>query len=160
MTITTIRDTLRAFAQSLQISTSFPAALLVVMNLYFILPAFFDYELDAVTTFSMTVSAALLISYILYAFNFPMIRLLEGYKCRKCSWNRWLASLQAKAYIAVVDNLNEADADRKYYESLLEFDPIDPGANHRQENLTSEDRDNYQGWRAGHCPQQHAALSA
>lgn len=123
MTITTLRDSLHALAQSLQISTSFPAALLVIMNLYFILPVFFPIFLDSVTILSMAVSSALLISYILYAFNFPLIRFLEGYKLRNYGWNQWLTGINQRKFYREYAKLQSAESRKQLYSNELPFDP-------------------------------------
>lgn len=81
MSISTLGDAIKSLAQSLQVSTIFPAGFLVMFNNYFIVPLILP-DLDRTTPQAVTVviSSTLLLSYTLYAFNFPLIRFFEGYK--------------------------------------------------------------------------------
>lgn len=106
MTITSIKDALRALAQSLQISTVFPAGLFVLVNLYLVLPQVFGpLDLEAPIAVTLTISASLMLSYTLYAFNFPFIRLLEGYKGRELSLWRGPLEQQRAARKVIVDEI-------------------------------------------------------
>ncbi|MBN2006038.1 MAG: hypothetical protein JXA21_21960 [Anaerolineae bacterium] len=81
MSMDTLKDALKSLAQSLQVSTIFPAWLFVMMNFYFIVPLFAPtFDLSSIITIAWLISLTLMLSYTLYAFNFPLIRLFEGYK--------------------------------------------------------------------------------
>jgi hypothetical protein len=90
--IRSLRDAVKDLAQSLQVATIFPAALIVIVNAYLILPVFLpDVSLESSTSLTFTVSLTLLFSYTFHAFNYPLIRLFEGYKFRNteffpCLW--------------------------------------------------------------------------
>lgn len=86
MTASTIRDAIQAFAQSLNASSIFPASLLVLVNAFFVFPIFVDFDLTSVQAFTVVLAASLLVSYLLYAFNYPIIRVLEGYKLQRFSF--------------------------------------------------------------------------
>lgn len=81
MTINAVKDAVRSLAQSLQVSTIFPASLFVLLNFQFIVPLFCrDFDCYSSASGMLMVSLTLTLSYALYAFNFPLIRFLEGYK--------------------------------------------------------------------------------
>lgn len=103
MTITSIREALQSLSQALQVSSIFPAAFFVTIQVYFVLPQFFDYEQTSLQAFSLAVSASLMISYLLYAFNFPLIRVLEGYKLQT-----WWPLPQMRAYYQTIVEQDDA----------------------------------------------------
>jgi hypothetical protein len=83
MPITSIKDALKAIAQSLQLSSVIPSFLIVLMTGFLFLPTFFPHStrwsienqlLDTILVFSI-----ITISYLFYAFNFLLIRLFEGF---------------------------------------------------------------------------------
>jgi hypothetical protein len=81
ISINALRDAVKSLAQSLQVSTIFPAGLLVLVNAYFVIPVFHpDFECTTPQNITIVISLTLMLSYTLYAFNFPLIRLFEGYK--------------------------------------------------------------------------------
>lgn len=81
MSINSIWDAVRAIAQSLQVATIFPAMLLVLVNAFSLWPLAQGRPTETSPEMSIVLSAlTLMISYTLYAFNYPLIRLLEGYK--------------------------------------------------------------------------------
>jgi hypothetical protein len=81
ISINALKDAIKSLAQSLQVSTIFPAGVFVLVNAYFIIPVFCP-NLDCTTPQAVTIaiSLTLMLSYIFYAFNFPLIRLFEGYR--------------------------------------------------------------------------------
>lgn len=74
--LTKITDVIRSLAISLQFSMLIPAMLLVVGMVWLLSPASLEVEL---ATAVIVGAASLVISYILNAFNMPIIRLFEGY---------------------------------------------------------------------------------
>jgi hypothetical protein len=104
MTISTIRDTVKALAQSLQAAAVFPAGLFVFVNVYLILPKIIQ-NLDTASSSVIIVAIALtlMLSYTLYAFNFPLIRLFEGYRPRQADFFQFLERRQRQRF----DHLNE-----------------------------------------------------
>lgn len=98
MTILTVQDFLRSIAKSLQISTSFPAALFVLVNAYFVFPRFIEFDLTGLQATTLIVSTTLIISYLLNALNYPLIRLLEGYILREWGPMIQLRSRQQDRY--------------------------------------------------------------
>lgn len=83
MTIVSVRDVLRSIARSLQVSTSIPAIIFVLINAYFIFPAFFKFDLTGLEATTLIISVSLVLSYLFQSMNYPMIRLLEGYKLQE-----------------------------------------------------------------------------
>jgi len=81
MTINAIQDAIKALAQALNVATIFPATLFVLVHVYWILPQIWP-EVDflSIPAFAYSVSVTMILSYTLYAFNFPLIRVIEGYK--------------------------------------------------------------------------------
>jgi len=108
MNINAIKDAVKALAQSLQVTTIFPAGLLVLVNAYLILPLIYP-ELDLTTPSTVTIvgSLTLMLSYTFYAFNFPLIRLLEGYKLQETDFLQWLLKQQHEKFDALVTDIRE-----------------------------------------------------
>ncbi len=108
MNINAIKDAVKALAQSLQVTTIFPAGLLVLVNAYLVLPQVCP-DLDPATPSAVTVMASLtlMLSYTLYAFNFPLIRLLEGYKLQEADLLQWLLKRQRGEFDALVTEIRE-----------------------------------------------------
>jgi hypothetical protein len=81
MSIDALKEAVKSLAQTLHVATIFPAGLFVLVNAYFIIPTFYP-GVDYTTAQAVTVliSLTLMLSYMLYAFNFPLIRVFEGYK--------------------------------------------------------------------------------
>lgn len=83
MTINAIQDAIKALAQTLNVATIFPAALFVLVHVYWILPQLWpEADFVSVPAFTFSISVTLILSYTLYAFNFPLTRVIEGYKGR------------------------------------------------------------------------------
>ena len=71
-----ITDVIRSLAISLQLSMLIPAMLLVTGMVWLFSPGVLEVDM---TTAVIVGTASLIISYILNAFNMPIIRLFEGY---------------------------------------------------------------------------------
>lgn len=83
MPITSFEDALKTLAQSLQLSTILPSLMLVLTNVIFVFPRIWpemNWELSNLTVVISITSVAIILSYLLYAFNHPLIRLFEGYE--------------------------------------------------------------------------------
>lgn len=81
MTINAIQDAIKALAQTLNVATIFPAMLFVLVHVYWILPEIWpEVDFFSIPVFAYSVSVTMILSYTLYAFNFPLTRLFEGYK--------------------------------------------------------------------------------
>ncbi len=86
MTITSLQDALKILAQSLRLSTILPAFVLVFVNVTFVIPNTLSNVNDNLTngpTLVSSITAVVIVSYLLYAFNIPLIRLVEGYVWRE-----------------------------------------------------------------------------
>ena len=92
MSLKVIQDALKEFAQSFQASTAFPSAIAVLLNIYFVLPHFLELELASTVNITLAVATTLLLSYTFYAFNYPLMRLFEGYEFK---YGQWLPKLFA-----------------------------------------------------------------
>ncbi len=124
MNVSTIKDTIKDLAQSLRATTILPASLLVIANLYLVLPLVwkeFDSQLSSVKI--IAVGLTLMGSYVLYAFNFPLIRLLEGYKFKETDWHQRNLTKQRKEFSSLVSRINELRRQRKLFVNRLGFDP-------------------------------------
>ncbi|MFP4394617.1 MAG: hypothetical protein ACLFTI_05070 [Anaerolineales bacterium] len=93
--INALEDAVKSLAQSLQAATVFPAGLFVLINAYFIVPTFYpDLDCSTPQVITIIISLTLMLSYIFYAFNFPLIRVFEGYKFKNWSFFLWLHSCE------------------------------------------------------------------
>lgn len=91
MNINALKEAVKSLAQSLQTATIFPAGLFVLVNACFIVPLFWpEFDPTEATSITLIISATLLFSYMLYAFNFPLIRFVEGYKLTNDSFFKYL----------------------------------------------------------------------
>jgi hypothetical protein len=118
--INALKDAVKSLAQTLQVSTIFPAGFFVLINAYYIVPLF-DPEFDCASRQVITVliSLTLLLSYTFYAFNFPLIRFVEGYKLRPFGFiPQYLRSLQKR-------KLQKRKNDRRFHEIDRDFPPED-----------------------------------
>ncbi|MCA9731937.1 MAG: hypothetical protein H6696_05485 [Deferribacteres bacterium] len=83
MPLNSIKEAVKALAESLQLSTVIPSLLLVVVN-YWIIWGFGQAESSLVNNyFTIGIFIILSVSYLLHAFNVPLIRLFEGHVGRK-----------------------------------------------------------------------------
>jgi hypothetical protein len=92
LSINAITDSIKALAQALNVATVFPSALFVLVQFYWVVPQFWaEPDLTSLQNISLAISITLILSYTLYAFNFPLIRFLEGQKWQQTSFfqNLW-----------------------------------------------------------------------
>lgn len=134
MNVNAIKDAVKALAHSLQVPTIFPSSLLVLVNAYVVVPLILpDLDLSTPSAGTVMVSLTLLLSYTLYAFNFPLIRLFEGQKLRNTDLFAWLLKKQQDAFDDLYERLMDL---RLEYESCRDyFDALDPDAHIDHEKL-------------------------
>jgi len=121
MNINAIKDAVKALAQSLQLTTIFPAGLFVLVNAYLVLPLVYpDLDLTTPPVVTILVSLALMLSYTLYAFNFPLIRLLEGYMWRDTDLVQWLERQQQHEFDELYEELRELRAQHEECSDYLD----------------------------------------
>jgi hypothetical protein len=141
MTITSIKDAIKALAQSLQVSTIFPAGLFILINAYVVLPQIIPgLDTQSVVAITLIISSALMLSYTFYAFNFPLIRLFEGHKLRDADVSQRLLQSQRARHQRVIDRL-----DNLYDRALLlknEFG-FDPDQRPTPRALTKDERNDW-----------------
>lgn len=124
MSINTISDAIKALAQSLQLATVFPSGLLVLLNAYVILPQFFQVgDVSTPTGATILIASTLMLSYMLYAFNFPLIRLLEGYKLSWLDASQWRLERKQQQYRNLRNEIKKAADDLDSMKNALGFDP-------------------------------------
>lgn len=127
MNINAIKDAIQALAQSFQLASSFPSTVLVFLNAYLVLPLLgISLRFDTPDSVLAVAAFILLISYILYAFNFPLIRLLEGYKLRGSQISRALRERQLSEYDLLIRRIAARVTDRSIFKSSVGFDPDNP----------------------------------
>ena len=108
MNINVIKDAVKALAQSLQLTTIFPSGLFVLTNAYVILTLLYpDFDLTTSSTVTALVSLTLMLSYTLYAFNFPLIRFFEGYLFRDTDLIQWLQKQQQCRFDRLYKDIRE-----------------------------------------------------
>lgn len=88
MSITSIKDIIKTIVQSFQPATIIPSLIFVIINIFVVFPQlspvyFHNLSNDNLVSFASFSTVTL--SYILFAFNSPMVRLLEGHIGRECS---------------------------------------------------------------------------
>lgn len=110
MSINVIWDAIKALAQAIQVSTIFPATLLVMVNGYAILPRLVP-GLDNSTSPALVIITVLIltISYALYAFNHPLIRFLEGYKIKESDLGKSLLRFERKREKGLLTRIEKAN---------------------------------------------------
>jgi len=137
VSINAIKDAVKALAQSLQVATIFPAGLFVLVNAYLIMPkALPGVDIASPPIVTAIISLALMLSYTLYAFNFPLIRLFEGrihverYKLRIADFvQRWMEEKREKKRVqleALLGRINDLRTQRVQFKNRLGFDPDEP----------------------------------
>jgi len=140
MNITTIKDTVKALAQSLQVTTVLPATLFIYANAYLVLPHLSpDFDAKASPVVALAVSLTLMLSYTLYAFNFPLIRFLEGYKLRESDWTQSSLEKKRREFNDLLDKIDLLRKKRTLFKNRLRFDP-DKNSKH------SLSRSEYREW--------------
>ncbi len=125
MSINAIWDAIKALAQSLKVSTIFPSSLFILVNAYVILPRIFS-NIDTSSSPSIVIITALTLtlSYTLYAFNTPIVRLLEGYVFKDWGVGKDLTRYELWRHQEIQNRINEADNNRKQRENELAKNPI------------------------------------
>jgi hypothetical protein len=96
---------LKSLAQSLRVSSVFPATVFVWVNVLFVLPRFMSFDPAELPVVVLILTAILVLSYILYAFNAPLIRLAEGYSFQNETVGQILYERQKRKYRAYVSEL-------------------------------------------------------
>jgi hypothetical protein len=110
MSINALSEAIKALAQSLQVPTILPSIIFVLVNALFVLPRDplkVDMSSPYVVTFLITLVLA--ISYALYAFNFPIIRFLEGYKLRNTDISKGLQKRQEGKYLGLIQQIRDCN---------------------------------------------------
>jgi hypothetical protein len=158
MTIASIREALRSFTQALQISSIFPATLFVWIQVYFLLPRFFIFEPTSLQAVSLTISSSLMISYLLYAFNFPLIRFLEGYKWQSLILFQFLLWLRRRTIGSIAKEIEEYDNLEERLINVIGIDPASDAALQRVLAQVRFRRDIAQHRCAVNYPSKEAAL--
>ena len=124
MNITTIKDTVKALAQSLQVTTVLPASLFVFVNVYLILPDLWPgFSPESSSVLTLAISLTLMGSYTLYAFNFPLIRFLEGHKMRRSDLSQWLLQKKREQFKELLSQIEALTEERLRFKNRLGFDP-------------------------------------
>ncbi len=81
MSVNAIWEAIKDLAQSFHAATIFPSFLLVLVHYYWVLPVLFpNFDPTSGASIAIAIALVLLFSYTFYAFNYPLIRLVEGYK--------------------------------------------------------------------------------
>jgi len=91
-------DVLKSLMQALRISSILPAAVFVALNCLLFSSKLASLELSAGSRATLIGTAVLVVSYLLYAFNAPLIRLAEGYPFRLERLGRRLSKRQQDEY--------------------------------------------------------------
>jgi hypothetical protein len=124
MNVTVIKETVKALAQSLQLTTVVPAGLFVFINIYIMLPQLItDFDPESSSILTIAVGLTLMLSYTLYAFNFPLTRLLEGYKLRNIDWIQWLLQKQRDRFENILEKRKVLETELSHFENRLGFKP-------------------------------------
>lgn len=123
MGINALKDAVKALAQSLQVSTVFPAGLFVLVNTYLVLPHLLpDIDLQSPITITIVISLSLILSYTLYAFNFPLIRVFEGYKLREIKFVRDLLIEKREKFKHLQKQIEHLQTERQRFKNRLGFE--------------------------------------
>lgn len=137
MNINAIKDAVKALAQALQIATIFPATLLIFVNAYLFIPLSVGGDSASPNVASLTVAATLLVSYLLYALNYPVIRVFEGYKFQNDLIVGWFLARKRRHHSRI-----QASIDELYrWKAILENDYLGPRPDesvHRQDSRIEE----------------------
>jgi len=119
MDINALKQAIQALAKSLQVATVFPSALWVLANVFLVvLPLNPEWNLSSGASVTLIVSATLMLSYSLHAFNYPLQRLFEGYKFKYC---RLFYPLQAYFEKKFVETQREIRELRKEQQTREKF---------------------------------------
>lgn len=101
-----LTDALKQILQSLQIPFAFPAAVLVITSLL-LYPG--EIELDAATHTAFVITATVLVSYLLYACNVPIIRSAEGYTLEESWFFQWTLKIENKRCEGLTREITKCD---------------------------------------------------
>jgi hypothetical protein len=120
MIITSLKDVVKTLAQSLQLSTIFPAVVFVLINVGVVFPNIWpsvDWGLTNETIVTAVVSAIIILSYMLYAFNGPLIQLVEGHVGGHHSVLRFWTEAQKQKHL---ERFQKLTVDKARYLSRVE----------------------------------------
>ena len=123
MTVIGIKDAIQSLAQALQISSIFPASLLIFVNAYFIVPFVFNVDPNSLRLSTTALVIALLLSYILYVYNFQIIRIFEGYRWADSKIVQSLRSNELAKFYSLIHEMQQEEDIRFSFEELLPFTP-------------------------------------
>lgn len=101
-----LTDALKQILQSFQVPFIFPAAVLVLAT--FLLFGG-EIKLDEATAIVIALAVTTMVSYLLYAFNIPIIRLVEGYTLENSWFFRLSYRLEKKRYDDLQKKIEECD---------------------------------------------------
>jgi hypothetical protein len=101
-----LSDVLKSLMQALRVSSVLPATVFVLFNCLLLFP---EFDIDSPSTVILALTTILVLSYLLYAFNAPLIRLAEGYPFRFEWLGRHLTEQQKKSYQHCLEEIGLAD---------------------------------------------------
>ena len=136
-----LSDILKSLMQALRVSSVFPATVFVLTNCLLILPERVVLDLSVPSTAVLIVTSILALSYLLYAFNAPLIRLIEGYPFRLEWLGRCLSKCQKNQYRHYCDEL--VLSQKKINEILIHQARLV----HKHNLIKPEDKARHEGYR-------------
>lgn len=98
-----LADVLKQILQSFQIPFLFPAAVIVLVTLLLYSG---EIKIDDPGYTVIAVTATVVLSYLLYAINIPLIRLLEGYIGRENWFFRWLRKFEERRHQKITEQID------------------------------------------------------
>jgi len=129
VSIYTIADAIKAFALSLQVATVFPSGIFILVNAYLFLPYIApDQDISSAPVVTALIALTLVLSYTLYAFNFPLIRLFEGYHLTNWDWTHRRRREKIEKYRELINLIQDLDKMRLKFRNDLGFDPDTEGS--------------------------------
>lgn len=127
MNINAIKDAIKSLAQSLQVPTIFPAALLVLTNLHLLWPGILTaVKGSTLEETTLTIGATLMLSYMLYAINYPLTRLFEGYRWRETAFGQWLEDRMRNRLLDIRREATELAVWIQSFSASHKIDPTNP----------------------------------
>ncbi len=136
LTINAVSDAIKAFAQSLQLAFFLPSLIAVTINAYFVVPQLWpSFKPDDSPTLLLTIVVTMLLSYALYAFNFPLIRLVEGYKFLNSDIGKALLDEQTKEFKDLQEQLSDLKFRRAALRRYMDREARDADPNEHSERL-------------------------
>jgi len=134
MSLSSIKDVIESIFKSFHLSTSFPSLLFVFVNAYFILPSISqNLKLSAPEYFVLLICFSLVISYTIYTFNSPLIRLFEGRSLKNDYFIQMLNKKQRKEF-----NKKKRKIQEIYQDMVDKGGKISDEEQHRLSQLISE----------------------